>query len=106
DSYLQNVFGQKGEGWVDAKLGDLAEFKNGLNFSKSSKGELINVVGVKDFSGNFNVPYNQLDTIRIDGKLDEAYELKNGDILTVRSNGNKRLIGRCLLVEESEKKVS
>jgi len=106
DSYLQNVFDQKGVGWTDAKLGDLAEFKNGLNFSKSSKGEMINVVGVKDFAGNFSVPYNQLDVIRLDGELDEAYELKCGDVLTVRSNGNKRLIGRCLLVEESEEKVS
>ncbi|WP_318439719.1 restriction endonuclease subunit S [Photobacterium leiognathi] len=106
DSYLQNVFRQKGDDWIDAKLGDLAEFKNGLNFSKSSKGELINVVGVKDFSGNFSVPYTQLDVIRIDGSLDKAYELKCGDILTVRSNGNKRLIGRCLLVEESEEKIS
>ncbi|MGO4999769.1 restriction endonuclease subunit S [Oceanisphaera sp. W20_SRM_FM3] len=106
ESYLQQVFSLRGEGWVETNLGTVAAFKNGLNFSQSSKGEKLKVVGVKDFKSNFMVPFEQLDTIQIDGDLSEAYELKENDIITVRSNGNKRLIGRCLLVGEVGEKTS
>lgn len=106
ESYLQQVFSQRGEGWVETTLGAVAEFKNGLNFSQSSKGEKLKVVGVKDFKSNFMVPFEQLDTIQIDGDLSESYELKENDIITVRSNGNKRLIGRCLLMGKVVNKTS
>jgi type I restriction enzyme S subunit len=106
ESYLQQVFSQHGDGWIETNLGAVAEFKNGLNFSQSSKGEKLKIVGVKDFKSNFMVPYEQLDTIQIDGNLSEAYELKENDIITVRSNGNKRLIGRCLLMGEVNSKTS
>ena len=106
ESYLQQVFSQRGEGWTETKLGDLAEFKNGLNFSQSSKGEVLKVVGVRDFAGNFLVPFEQLADIQIDGSLASSYELQENDIVTVRSNGNKRLIGRCLLMGKSDQKIS
>lgn len=106
ESYLQQVFSQRDEGWIETNLGCIAEFKNGLNFSQSSKGEKLKVVGVKDFKSNFMVPFEQLETIQIDGDLSEAYELKENDIITVRSNGNKRLIGRCLLMGKVDNKTS
>lgn len=106
ESYLQQVFSQRDEGWIETNLGCIAEFKNGLNFSQSSKGEKLKVVGVKDFKSNFMVPFEQLETIQIDGDLSEAYELKENDIVTVRSNGNKRLIGRCLLMGKIDNKTS
>jgi type I restriction enzyme, S subunit len=106
DNYLNSVFTQKGQGWVEKKLGDVATFKNGLNFTKNSKGELIKIVGVKDFQKNFSVPIAELETAQIDGKLGADYELKTGDILTVRSNGNKQLIGRCILANDVSEKTS
>lgn len=106
ESYLQQVFSKRGEGWIETNLGCIAEFKNGLNFSQSSKGEKLKVVGVKDFKSNFMVPFEQLETVQIDGDLSEAYELKENDIITVRSNGNKRLIGRCLLMGKIDNKTS
>lgn len=106
ESYLKHVFSRGGEGWVETTLGRVADFKNGLNFSQSSKGEKIKLVGVKDFKSNFKVPSKQLETVQIDGYLSEAYELKESDIITVRSNGNKRLIGRCLLMGEIDTKTS
>lgn len=106
ESYIQQVFSNRGEGWIETNLGCIAEFKNGLNFSQSSKGEKLKVVGVKDFKSNFMVPFEQLETVQIDGDLSEAYELKENDIITVRSNGNKRLIGRCLLMGKIDNKTS
>lgn len=106
ESYLNSFFAKRGKGWTEKKLGDIAAFKNGLNFTKGSKGEIINIVGVKDFQKNFYVPSDQLETAQIDGNLSTDYELRAGDILTVRSNGNKQLIGRCMLANEVLEKTS
>lgn len=106
DNSLDSVFSQQVEGWVQKSLGDIATFKNGLNFTKGSKGEIIKIVGVKDFQKNFYVPTGQLETAQIDGRLSADYELRAGDILTVRSNGNKQLIGRCILASEVPERTS
>lgn len=106
ESFLQKIFLSTDSEWTETKLGKIASFKNGLNFSQNSKGEFLKVVGVKDFKSNFMVPTDELDTIQIDGTLDSSYQLQKGDIVTVRSNGNKRLIGRCLLVGELNSKTS
>jgi len=106
ESYLNKVFTERGEGWVEKRLGEIADFKNGLNFTKSSQGEKVRVVGVRDFKNNYWVPTDCLDTVQIDGELNKAYELKENDILVVRSNGNKQLIGRVLLVGKVNDKSS
>jgi type I restriction enzyme S subunit len=106
ESYLQNIFSSKGEGWEEKTLGELATFRNGMNFTKSSKGEKINIVGVKDFQNSFWVPFETLETVTLDGKLNDLDLLKEGDILAVRSNGNPQLIGRTLLSSEVVGKVS
>jgi type I restriction enzyme S subunit len=106
ESYLQNVFDTKGEGWEEKTLGEIATFRNGMNFTKSSKGEKINIVGVKDFQNSFWVPFETLETVTLDGKLNNIDLLNEGDILAVRSNGNPQLIGRTLLASEVVGKVS
>ncbi|MCL1471787.1 restriction endonuclease subunit S [Argonema antarcticum] len=106
ESYLNALFTQKGDGWVEKKLGDIATFRNGLNFTKSSKGESIKIVGVKDFQNHFWIQEDQLDSVTIDAELKEIDILRKGDILTVRSNGNKELIGRCVLAGELSEKTS
>lgn len=106
ESYLQGVFEKKGEGWEEKSLGDFATFRNGMNFTKSSKGEEIRIVGVKDFQNNFWVPIEELESVVLDGKLSEIDELKENDIVAVRSNGNPALIGRTLLAGKVEGKIS
>ncbi|MDF5707684.1 MAG: hypothetical protein PUP90_08375 [Nostoc sp. S4] len=88
------------------KLGDIAAFRNGLNFTKSSKGESIKIIGVKDFQNYFWIQEAQLDSVTIDAELKEIDILCKGDILTVRSNGNKELIVRCLLAGALSEKTS
>ncbi|MDZ7832815.1 MAG: restriction endonuclease subunit S [Desulfobacterales bacterium] len=97
ENYLNSVFRSHDYGWTELTLGEIAEFKNGLNFTKNSKGEHVKIVGVKNFQSNYWVPMHKLEIAQIDGKLSESYKLQKGDILTVRSNGNKNLIGRCML---------
>jgi type I restriction enzyme S subunit len=100
ESYLQGVFENKGEGWEEKTLGEIANFRNGINYTKSSRGEKIKIVGVKDFQNSFWVPFERLETVILDGKLNELDLLLKGDILVVRSNGNPQLIGRSLLADD------
>ncbi len=106
ENSAQGIFTQKGIDWEEKLLGDFAEFRNGINYTKGSKGEKIKIVGVKDFQDNYWVSENDLVEVSLDGKLNEADLLKEGDILAVRSNGNPQLIGRTLLAGIINEKVS
>jgi len=106
ESHLQSVFTQRGKGWMEKSLGSLASFRNGINYTKDSKGDRIKIVGVRNFKKNFSAPMDDLDTVTIDGELSELDSLRQDDILAVRSNGNIELIGRCILVGEVTEKVS
>ena len=98
ESHLNVVFTQRGDGWVEKPLGEMAVFRNGINFTKSSRGQSVKIVGVKDFQKNFWAPMEGLDTVTTEGTLPESDILKEGDLLFVRSNGNMELIGRSILV--------
>lgn len=84
--------------WKMMPLGEFAQFRNGLNFVKSDKGDIVKVVGVGDFRSDFSVTEDRLDSVQIAGSLGSDDVLKNDDLLFVRSNGNKALIGRCVLI--------
>jgi type I restriction enzyme S subunit len=86
-------------GWSNKRFGNLAVFRNGLNFVKSDNGARAKVIGVSDFQQHFRISYDQLDTVRVAGALVPDNFLHNNDLLFVRSNGNKALIGRCILLE-------
>lgn len=91
---------------MERQLGDLATFRNGINFTKSSKGDSIKILGVKDFQSNFYAPLDMLDTVTTDGTLPDSDLLKEDDLLFVRSNGNMQLIGRSLLVGAVTERVT
>ena len=106
ESHLQSVFSRRGEGWVDRSLGALAVFRNGINFTKSSVGEPIKILGVKDFRSSYWAPLDDLETVIPNGVLGDFDMLRRDDLVFVRSNGNPELIGRCLLVGEVTEKTT
>jgi type I restriction enzyme, S subunit len=106
ESYLQSIFANKGASWKTKPMAELADFRNGINYTKDSKGEFVKIVGVKDFQKSYSVPFENLSTVRLDGNLNELDVLKQGDILAVRSNGNVELIGRCILAGVVTERVS
>jgi type I restriction enzyme M protein len=83
--------------WPVVSLAEIAEFKNGLNFTKSDNGEPLRIVGVSDFQSNTLVPSESLASIQLDAPVGQDYLLQPGDILFVRSNGNPDLVGRSML---------
>lgn len=88
------------------KLGNLAEFKNGLNYSEKSTGDVVTIVGVKDFLEDFSPNLEKLVDVRIDDKLADNYKLNSGDILVVRSNGSANLVGRFIYIDKLSKDTS
>ncbi|MDD2286829.1 MAG: N-6 DNA methylase [Paludibacter sp.] len=92
--------------WELKKLGEISEFKNGLNFTKSSSGEFIKVFGVGNFKNHLIAPLEDLDKVQINENLNDNYLLQKGDILFVRSNGNKDLVGRSVLIPEVNERIS
>jgi type I restriction enzyme S subunit len=85
--------------WKQIKLGEIAEFRNGINYTKDNFGEGLKVINVGDFKNYFKANLNELDEIKPDGIIRENDYLKGGDIIFVRSNGNRNLIGRSLFIE-------
>ena len=90
----------------EINLGSISDFKNGLNYSRNSLGELINIVGVGDFQNRFSPDVASLEKIQIDGNLSDDYLLKTNDILVVRSNGSANLVGRFLFIDNLKTKTS
>ena len=88
---------------ISIHLGYIANMKNGLNFNIVSGGKHLKFLGVGDFKDYFVLDQeNMFSDIIIDEELDEDYMLKDGDIVFVRSNGSKELVGRAVMVENIE----
>lgn len=84
--------------WDKVALGVLAEFRNGINYNKDNFGKGIKVINVKDFQDYSIASFESLDEVNPSGVIKEKDLLKNGDIIFVRSNGNRELIGRSLFI--------
>lgn len=81
-------------------LGYIANMKNGLNFNVAPNGKTLKFLGVGDFKDYFVLDREDMfSDILIDEEIDEDYMLKDGDIVFVRSNGSKDLVGRAVMVE-------
>jgi len=85
--------------WPTKPLLDMGQCKNGMNFHYDDEGVEINCLGVGDFK-DFSVINNtdKLPKISLKEMPSEEYLLKDDDIVFVRSNGNKDLVGRSIAV--------
>lgn len=85
--------------WEKASLLALGSYKNGMSFHANESGIKLRCLGVGDFK---NLSYiddvEQLPFVSLAEKPSANCFLHDGDIVFVRSNGNKALVGRCLLV--------
>lgn len=88
-------------------LGFIAEFKNGLNYNASDFGTEVKFLGVGDFQ-NYLVLNDEsmFSNIITDTEIEDDYYLKNGDIIFVRSNGSKELVGRAIMVDNIDFKLT
>ncbi|EFJ6778619.1 restriction endonuclease subunit S [Escherichia coli] len=95
------------KGWSSSLLGEIMSFKNGLNFTKTDNGDSVKIVGVGDFKDLSELSSTEhLELISVAGRIRDEELLNNGDLLFVRSNGNKDLIGRCMFFPEVRERLS
>ena len=84
--------------WKIYKLNEISTLSNGLNFDKSAYTSGIKLIGVSDFKDRLYPDYDSLQ--EIDAKVIRSSDyLEKGDIVFVRSNGNKELVGRCMMID-------
>ena len=91
------VYNEKG--WETKPLLEMGKCKNGMNFRYDESGVVINCLGVGDFKDLSIIgDTTLLPTVSLNEMPSEEYLLKNDDIVFVRSNGNKALVGRSVAV--------
>ena len=91
------VYNEKG--WETKPLLEMGKCKNGMNFRYDESGVVIKCLGVGDFKDLSIIgDTTLLPTVSLNEMPSEEYLLKNDDIVFVRSNGNKALVGRSVAV--------
>jgi len=94
-------------GWRRTRIDKLVEFRNGMNFTQESRGQSIKVVGVGDFlDREILSDFSQTNSVVINGQINADDLLAENDLLFVRSNGNKALVGRCVIVKGVTEPIS
>ena len=85
--------------WNISTLLTLGSCKNGMNFHIDDFGVEINCIGVGDFK-DYDVISNthSLPIVSLNSMPTEDYLLKDEDIVFVRSNGNKTMVGRSIVI--------
>ena len=84
--------------WKCYKLNEISSLSNGINFDKSAYTSGVKLIGVSDFKNRIHPDYDSLQ--EVDSKVVKSGDyLEQGDIVFVRSNGNKELVGRCMMID-------
>ena len=87
------------KGWDSVRLLELGSCKNGMNFHTDDAGVEVHCLGVGDFKDKSVISDTSvLPLVSLNEMPSGEYLLQDGDIVFVRSNGNKALVGRCLAV--------
>lgn len=108
-SIFLDMFGDvaiNNKSWDIISMGQLGDFKNGLNYNKGEKGKTLKIIGVGDFQNLKAITlFDNIPSIEVES-ISQEYLLQNEDIVFVRSNGNKNLVGRCLEVYPYKEEVT
>ena len=101
-SRFVEIFGDPVEnpmGFRRETLAALGDLKNGVNYRKGETGCTVLCLGVSDFGNRSELRgVSGLSPVSFSSRPSEESFLKDGDIVFVRSNGNRKLVGRCMAV--------
>ena len=87
------------KGWNTRPLLSMGSCKNGMNFHYDDFGVEINCLGVGDFKDYSIIADTALlSTVSLKEMPSPEYLLQDDDIVFVRSNGNKKMVGRSVAV--------
>jgi len=93
DGFKETEIGLIPEDWKVAKLKDVSDFKNGINFTREQKGNTgiltVDVLNMYDEGLYINLQ----NLYRVNKKIPDEYLLRDGDILFVRSSLKQEGVG-------------
>ena len=87
------------------RIREIGSLKNGLNYSSEHRGKGCKLIGIPDFKNRYLADYHNLAEVE-DSIVSDSYLLQDNDILLVRSNGNRNLVGRCMLLQNVEERLT
>lgn len=94
------------KGWRTIPLLQTGKCKNGMNYSSKDCGVEMHCLGVADFQDNAVIDdMSVLPMVSLKESPNTDYLLQNGDIVFVRSNGNRALVGRSVVVYPGDEPV-
>jgi len=105
ETYLQAVFTQRGEGWVEKPLSELCDIKHGFAFKSeffTDRGDYVLLT-----PGNFHESGGYWDRAAKQkyyrGEIPRGYVLEKGDLLVAMTEQAAGLLGSPILIPESDK---
>ncbi|WP_333861445.1 restriction endonuclease subunit S [Clostridium sp.] len=87
--------------WEQRKLGEIGEFKNGMNFDKSAMGHGSPFVNLQNIFGRNVVDDSELGLAESTNNQKVEYSLIEGDVLFVRSSVKPEGVGEVALVPKT-----
>ena len=93
--------------WKMKQMSECGTLKNGINYAKNDSGYSVRCLGVGDFADSYTIEkMNEISFINLASKPADEYLLQDGDIVFVRSNGNRELVGRSVEVFPQSEKLT
>lgn len=93
--------------WAEKKLGELLEFKNGINANKEQYGKGVKFINVLDILNNDFLTHDKIiGCVDVDMDMVNKYPVEYGDILFQRSSETREEVGSATVYLDSEKKAT
>jgi len=86
--------------WKEERLGSIGDFKNGLNKQKEDFGFGSPFVNLMDVFGKNTVRNQEYSLVNASAKDLKTYDLRQGDVLFIRSSVKREGVGEAVLVLE------
>ena len=93
ESHLQSVFTQRGEGWAERRLGDVAKTQYGLSEPMNEEGKGYKIFRMGELQGGRLIDTGRMKFANIGRAEFEKYRLRPGDVLFNRTNSFE-LVGK------------
>lgn len=93
DSHVESIFTQRGDGWVERRLGDIAKTQYGLSEPMNEEGRGFRIFRMGEVQGGRLIDTGRMKCASIDRAEFEKYRLSPGDVLFNRTNSFE-LVGK------------
>ena len=95
------------EDWEVKKLGELLEFKNGINALKEQYGKGVKFINVLDILNNDFINYeNIVGKVDVDSDIIEKFSVQYGDVLFQRSSETREEVGTANVYLDEKKNAT